>query len=468
MNDDFSSQINNDLLTNNNFNKFSNDFQIELIRALYNDNNFFIQINDILDIEYFTNEICKWFYSLFNEHYKKYRCLPSYTDIGIIINENSSDEIKLLLQRELSNIEKVKNKNYSYIKDRSLQFCKSQNLKKSIVESYSLIEKPNSEDKIRKLLNDSLNAGQSKDIGHEFFESISARYTGKKRNPIPTGWPILNKYLNKGPASGDEILIISPTGIGKSHILVDVGYSALKQGFNVAHYSLELFDISIGKRYDSRITNISINDLDNKYEEVVKKINEFKEKSGKLFIKQYPPKYASVLTIKSHIDKLISRNFKPDIILVDYLDLLKPVNHYDQRRYELETTMEDLRALGQEYNCPIWVPTQTNRAGLDKEIITLEEIAEAFSKAFIADVVLTYSRPNDGSGTNVAGNLYLAKNRLGPDNIVFPAFIDTETSTFKLAAPKKITTEEAEKINDDFHNENIKKAYEEFKKKNGK
>ena len=92
-------------------------------------------------------------------------------------------------------------------------------------------------------------------------------------------------------------------------------------GFNVLHYSLELAEGYVGKRYDAVFTGIPVDQLDNhrrKIEETISKVK------GKVVIKEYPPKRASFDTIHAHIQQLeMQHDFKPDLIIIDYLDSVK-------------------------------------------------------------------------------------------------------------------------------------------------
>ena len=112
---------------------------------------------------------------------------------------------------------------------------------------------------------------------------------------------------------------------------------------------------------------------------------------GTLIIKEYPTKSASVQTIKNHIEKL-KRGDLSDMILVDYADLLRPDRQQGEKRHELEETYESLRALAQIYEIPVWTASQTNRSGLNAEVITMEAISEAFNKCFVADFIFSLSR----------------------------------------------------------------------------
>ena len=123
-------------------------------------------------------------------------------------------------------------------------------------------------------------------------------------------------------------------------------------------------------------------------------------------------KSASVQTLKNHIEKLRKRGIEPDMILVDYADLLRPVRSSGEKRHELEETYEGLRGLAQTYEFPIWTASQTNRGGLNAEVITMEAISEAFNKCFVADFIFSLSRTVEDKQSN-KGRLFVAKNRNG-------------------------------------------------------
>ena len=129
-------------------------------------------------------------------------------------------------------------------------------------------------------------------------------------------------------------------------VLVHLGSEALKQGKTVVHYTLELQDTVVGNRYDSCISGVPLADLFHNKKQVLFKIQDI---PGQLIIKEYPTKSASTETIKQHIERLKKRGIEPDMIIVDYADLLRPVRSSAEKRFDLENTYEELRAIAQIY-----------------------------------------------------------------------------------------------------------------------
>ena len=156
-----------------------------------------------------------------------------------------------------------------------------------------------------------------------------------------------------------------------------------------------------------------------------------KDVPGRLIIKEYPTKSASTETLKQHIERLKKKGIEPDMIIVDYADLLRPTRASSEKRFDLESTYEEMRAIAQIYKCPVWTASQTNRSGLNAEVITMEAISEAFNKCFVADFIFSLSRTVQDKQAN-KGRVFIAKNRNGPDGLIFPVFVDWSNVNIKV------------------------------------
>ena len=179
------------------------------------------------------------------------------------------------------------------------------------------------------------------------------------------------------------------------------------------------------------MTGYPLSDIINFKDEVYEEV---KNLDGSLIIKEYPTKSASTNTIRSHLARLVKRGIKPGTIIVDYGDLLRPVTVRKEKRNELESIYEELRAISTEFQCPIWTASQTNRSGLNAEVITMEQISEAFNKCFVADFIFSVSRTIEDKQKNL-GKIFIAKNRNGPDGIVYPIHMDTSNVNIKILPP---------------------------------
>ena len=163
------------------------------------------------------------------------------------------------------------------------------------------------------------------------------------------------------------------------------------------------------------------------------------------------------------MEKIKKKGKNIDLVLVDYGDLLRPISPQREKRNELESIYEELRGLAQEFQCPVWTASQTNRSGLNAEVITMESISEAFNKCFIADFICSLSRTIKDKQTNT-GRMFIAKNRNGPDGLIYPLFMDTSNVKIKVLEPTNETIEDIERSALKRQEINLKEKYKKFRK----
>ena len=413
------------------FQRFGKAFQEKFCQLMLSDRPFCDQVAEVLDVEFLDYEYLRVFVSILMDHRSKYKVHPSYDIMESRIRTDCNNYTKALKEQLLQFYVSVKTtdriENAQYIKDSSIDFCRKQVLKGAMMKSVKLI-KSSSFDEISRVIEDALKLGTDNNFGHDFIKDFEERYTIQSSDPVSTGFERIDEICKGGLGKSELGVVIAPTGAGKSMVLVHLGSEALKQGKTVVHYTLELQDTVVGNRYDSCISGVHLSDLFHNKKEVLYKI---KDIPGQLIIKEYPTKSASTETIKQHIERLKKRSIEPDMIIVDYADLLRPTRSSAEKRFDLENTYEELRAIAQIYKCPVWTASQTNRSGLNAEVITMEAISEAFNKCFVADFICSLSRTvQDKQATT--GRVFIAKNRNGPDGLIFPAFVDWSNVNMKV------------------------------------
>jgi replicative DNA helicase len=287
-------------------------------------------------------------------------------------------------------------------------------------------------DEVAEVVKKAVTVGTTPSMGHDFFADYDARFTRLNRRCVPTGIPEFDKkeIFDGGLGAGELGVVVAPTGVGKSHLLVEFGANALKQGFNVLHYTLELSEVKVGVRYDSYLCDIDANDVLDRKDEIIKKYEKMKD-LGRLIIKQYPMNVATIYTIRSHIERCRVRGFVPNVIMLDYADVMRSTRQFDSLRHELKLVYEELRGYADEIGIPLWTASQSNKEGSNNEIVDLGNMSEAYGKAMVADVVISISRRTFEKATGY-GRLYIAKNRAGRDGLVYPVRINTARSRFEV------------------------------------
>ena len=407
------------------FSKYGRPFQEGLVQIILDDRAFADQIGEVLDIEFLELKHLQLFLRKLYGYKEKYRSHPSRKMMATMLRADISNEPEALQQQVRDYYAKVLAspallEEEEYIREASLDFCRKQKLKEAMIKSVKLL-KNSSFDEISEVINNALKLGSENNFGHEYIKDFEDRFVIKARNPVSTGWPLMDGITNGGLGKSELGVVLAPTGAGKSMVLVHLGAAAVKAGKTVVHYTLELQDTVVATRYDSCITGIPLNSVHQFKDEVYKKIKDIK---GSLIVKEYPTKTASTNSIRAHLERLRQRSIYPDMIILDYADLLRPIKVEKEKRNELESIYENLRAMSQSYECPIWTASQTNRSGLSVEVVTMEEISEAYSKCFVADFIFSLSRSKEDKIGNT-GRFHIAKNRNGPDGRTLPIFMDT-------------------------------------------
>jgi len=421
---------------------------------------------EVLNINFLELKYLQVFVQLVKKYREKYSVHPTEKIMTSILRTelaSENDSVQQQIRHFFARISKTKIEDSDYIIETSLDFCRKQKLKEAMLKSVKLL-KNSSFDEISQVINEALKLGSDSNFGHDYVKDFEQRFLFKARNPIGTGWAEIDAITHQGLGEGELGVVIAPTGAGKSMALVHIGAQALKAGKNVVYYTLELSETVVGSRFDSCITNVPLNDLSSFKEEIYEKVQMIE---GKLIVKEYPTKSASCQTLKNHIEKLANRDFKPDMILVDYGDLLRPISTLREKRHELETIYEQLRAIAQTYNCCVWTASQTNRSGLNAEVITMESISEAFNKCFVADFIFSISRTAEDKLANT-GRIFVAKNRNGLDGLIYPIHMDTSNVTINVQASTGETIGEVKKEAKKRQEKKLIRLYKKTKKDGGK
>jgi len=436
-------------------------FQLKTISCLLTDNKFIDRIYDIIDYKFYESEANQWIVQTIIEYYKKYKSIPTKNVFEIEIQKISKNIVlkKLILDNLLVIYNSYNDLNY--IKDEFLNFCKNKELENALKESIDLFELAQYEN-IKKRMDKAFNSGLEKNIGSVWKEKeyFNRRVEETLRNPLSTPWDQINSLTNGGLGSGEFGVVVAPSGRGKSWILIAIGAHNIRNGKTVIHYTLELSEDYVGLRYDANLSGFLPQTIKDHQAEVFHQIGKIK---GNLVIKYFPAKNAGIDTLRSHVNSCINFGIKPDLIIVDYPDLLYGNSVYSkyEKRFEVDNIYDNIRGLAGEFQIPIWGASQTNRSALDDEFIDEGRLAESYGKVMVADFVMTLQRTNDDKKHN-HGRIFIPKNRFGVDGLLFPAEIDASRGFIKLFDEKsedgkRIKTEldNSKQENNDKQNEKI-------------
>jgi replicative DNA helicase len=404
-------------------------FQIKVLAAMFTDRTFLQQIADIIQPGYFESESNEWILDVILNHFRTYKTPPTKDVLKVKVTEIEHDVLKVAVVEQLKEVFRyMESDDLSFVKDEILKFCKNQEIKHAIMDSVNLLKNGNY-DEIKTKIDSAMKAGADTNIGHEYKSQVALRYNEAARHTITTGWDVVDDLMDGGLAPGELGVVMAPAGIGKSWLLINIGANAIRNGKNVVHFTLELNENYVGQRYDSVITGIPAQNLKNHQEDIENKMSRI---SGELVIKYYPTKSVGVMALKAHIEKSAMVGKAPDLVIVDYADLLK-VSAKDKHE-ALEELYEELRGMAGEYGVPVWTATQAGRSALEDDIIEADKIAASYGKVMVSDFIMSLSRKVQDklSGT---GRVHIVKNRFGPDGMTLPSKINTNNGQFQFFEP---------------------------------
>lgn len=395
-------------------------FQVKVLSSLLQHKEFLQNIHDILDEEYFDNPAHKWIVEEVLRYYYRYHAAPTRDALSIEFQKIDNEVLKVSVREQIREAYKTSNEDQEYVEQEFANFCRNQQLKKAIMSLPELLDAGQYDD-IRHVMDSALKAGQEKNIGHEYEKDMETRYRVEERKAVPTPWPHINELLMGGLGAGDLGIIFGNPGGGKSWMLTNMGAQAIKEGKNVCHYTLELSEDYMGKRYDAMITGIDVQTIHDHREEVETAVGNIK---GKLIIKEFAMGKASITSIESHIQKCTDLGYKPDLIIIDYVDLLKSKRKSIDRKDEIDDIYVSTKGLARELKIPIWTVSQVNRAGAKDDVIEGDKAAGSYNKMMIADFAISLSRKRQDK-VNGTGRIHIMKNRYGTDGMTYKATINT-------------------------------------------
>jgi archaellum biogenesis ATPase FlaH len=396
-----------------------------LSNLLYNDD-FSRKVTPYIKDEYFDDPSIKTIFQSFSEYVAEYKEPPSIEALKITIDSRTdvNEEQYKEITKTINDLKLDKDTNQEWLLNETEKFCQDKDLFNSIRKAILILDGKDKEyDKgaIPKLLSDSLGVSFDTHIGHDYLEDFEERYEfyHRKEERVPFDVDILNKITKGGLPRKSLTLLLATTGGGKSLVKCHMAATSFMHGKNVLYISSEMAEERIGERIDANLLNITLDELKEMPRDIFeKKIKRVKSKQpGKLIVKEYPTGSAHAGHFRHLLNELrLKKNFVPDIIFVDYLNICASsrikgtaaANSYTL----VKSIAEEIRGLAMEFNCPIVSSSQYNRSAYDSSDVDLTNTSESMGIAHTADCILGLitSEELDGLGQLMIKQL---KNRWG-------------------------------------------------------
>jgi len=299
------------------------------------------------------------------------------------------------LLKEISN-DKTDQK-IEWLLDATEKFCQEKAVYNAIMDSIQILDGKDtnrSKGSIPSLLSDALGVSFDPNVGHDYVDNFAERFDFYHRveKRIPFDLEYFNKITKGGLPQKTLNIALAGTGVGKSMFMCHMSAAALLQNYNVLYITLEMAEERIAERIDANLLNVTLDDLMMMPKDMFeKRMGKLKEKvKGKLIIKEYPTASANASHFRALLNDLeMKKNFKPDIILIDYLNIcasarIKAGANVNSFTY-IKAIAEELRGLAMERKVPIMSATQTTRSGFSNSDPGLEDTSESFGLPATAD-----------------------------------------------------------------------------------
>lgn len=352
--------------------------------------------------EYLTESHERKLYREISEYIIQYNALPSVSAIRLALESNTKlTEVEFKRCVELLDefATGEAEKNDQWLLDATEKFCQEKAIYNAIMDSIQILDNkdPNrNKGAIPQLLSDALGVSFDPHIGHDYMDMYSDRYDFYHRveSRIPFDLEYFNKITKGGLPQKTLNIALAGTGVGKSLFMCHMAASSMMQNHNVLYITLEMSEEKIAERIDANLLNVTIDDLmvmpKDMYEKRMKRLRE--SVKGKLIIKEYPTAAANPAHFRALLNDLsLKKNFKPDIIFVDYLNIcassrIKAGANINSYTY-IKAIAEELRGLAVEFKVPIMSATQTTRSGFTNSDPGLEDTSESFGLPATADLM---------------------------------------------------------------------------------
>lgn len=415
----------------------------QIILLALDNPDFFHRIIRFMKPEYFDDDVNQYLMTILIDYYEKYELTPPKDVVKNIVYDDlkTDDELSEPVISLLD--EEIDIRGVPYIKDKILNWAKHKQL--SMLYNDDIIDAARNGDleTVEQVINDAHSISDVIIKPLVFFDDVSELFHESEYEHYTTGFTALDDKIHdgRGPARKEVFLWIAPTGVGKSIMLVNTSIANTMNGKNVLHITLENSEKVTGHRYLGAFTDIPIayRKQDTHKSRMEDKIRKIKSSgnSGELYILYFPTDSVSTREIElsvKELDKIYS--FKPDMIVIDYLECLLSKNSYKNKEdyTRQKSVANEIRSLAAVTNTFVASASQTNRSGSssadEDKNINLDKIAESYGKAMPTDYIVSINQSSKDYGASNGDShighvrFYTAKNRNGPKNDVIQATIN--------------------------------------------
>ena len=429
--------ISNNKIKKNTLGYLGIEFQYRLISAFFTNPKFFKDLYSIIDQNMFTEIYLKVIVGIMKDYYAKYDVTASYDVLMIKLRERALTEDDVQCYQEV--VDRLRNttsEGIEEIEELAEKFFKQQNWVRVANEIKRIAGDGDMDkyDECQKLMEEAISVGRKSEDASSPLDSIDEDLSPCKVVTIPTGIGKLDEALGGGLDKGKIGLIIGSSGFGKTSMTT--GFSAHEatyrceannyKGFKVLQIVFEDTVRDLNRKYFSRLTQVETMHLNDNEEitsgvsKLLKSHPDYQTIKDNIRVMHLDTGEYSATDLRAIIKKMINEGFRPDVVIIDYFECLKPeagtaaLSLWEQEK----KTMRKLENYAKELDIAIWLPTQGNRDSFNSEVVTMSQGGGAIAKQQVAQVVISIARTNEDI-KNGRATIALLKNRSGRAGVVW-------------------------------------------------
>ena len=397
------------------------DYQLRLIAQILTDRRFASSIIDIVDPNYFEDPYLRVVAATIKDAAKKDDIIPDVGSLEFRLLEDVNDDIqRKYVIGQLRKIKEADLNDSLKVQDIAMKFCKQQELKKSVNEITKIINKGNIDDyeQCEAILRKALEHGDNKDDVLDVFENIEKVLEDDFRKPIRTGIKGLDDVMDGGLSKTELAVIIAPFGVGKTTMMTKIANTAMSDGYKVLQIFFEDNPKVIQRKHLSCWSGYDLNNLSLHKEELVEMVGEMTKGKGQLKLKKFSSDGTTIPVIRQYIRKLIAQGFRPDIVLLDYIDCVEPSKRFDDVNVGEGSVMRQFETMLAELDIAGWTAVQGNRSSIKAEVVEADQMGGSIKKAQIAHFVVSIAKTLDQKEAGTA-TMAILKSRFGKSGLIF-------------------------------------------------
>ena len=398
------------------------DYELRLVAQLLTDNRFANSIIDIIDPNYFLDQHIKLIVASIKDAKEDDDIIPDMGSIKIRLLETITDDlIRKFIIQYLAKISEASSYDSLKIQDIAMKFCKQQELKKSIKKIQKIIDLGDIEqyDECEAILRKALDHGDNKDDGMGIFENIKDVLKDDFRKPIRTGIKGLDEVMDGGLSKGELAVILAPFGVGKTTMITKIANTAMNDGNKVLQIFFEDNPKVIQRKHISCWSGIDLNSLSLHKDAIMELCDEKqKEGNGILKLKKFPSDGTTIPIIRQYIRKKIAEGFKPDVVLLDYIDCVEPSRKFDDVFSGEGSVMRQFESMLSEFEIAGWTAVQGNRSSIKANVVEADQMGGSIKKGQIGHFIVSIAKNLDQKENGTA-TMAILKSRFGKDGIIF-------------------------------------------------